>query len=357
MDIGLIGLPGSGKTTVFNALTGQSASTAPSGKLEANQAIVKVPDERVDRLAELYEPKKVTHATVKYVDLVGLQVQEGSGLPTAALTLLGQTEMLVVILRGFDGGLGAPDPASEAEALELEMTISDLQKVENRLPKMEKQIMRVAGAEKDRLRAEQSALEKAQGPLEAGQPLRELEFTSEELLAIRGFQFLTLKPTLYLVNTESVEAAADPAALAPLSERAGRPHTMVDALAGKIEEEIAQLDAEEREIFMGEYGIERPGSERIIRRSYELLGLMSFLTGGKDEVRAWTIRRGSPAPEAAGAIHSDIQQGFIRAEVVKYEDLMNRGSMKACRDHGELRTEGKAYVVQDGDVIEFLFNK
>ena len=357
MDIGLIGLPGCGKTTVFNALTGQSAATAPSGKLEANQAVVKVPDARVDRLAELYEPKKVTHATVKYVDLVGLQVHEGEGLPVAALTLLGQTDMLLIVLRGFDGGLGAPDVAADAEAIDLEMTISDMAKIENRLPKLEKHIMRVAGAERDRLRVEQTALEKSRGPLEEGKPLRELDFTDEELLAVRGFQFLTLKSALYLVNTDSVEAAAGTAAIAPLAERQGRTGTGVDALAGKIEEESAQIDAEEREIFLEEYGIEHSGSERIIRRSYDLLGLMSFLTGGKDEVRAWTIRRGSPAPEAAGAIHTDLQQGFIRAEVVKYDDLINRGSMKTCRDHGELRTEGKSYIVQDGDVIEFLHSK
>ncbi|MDK2970743.1 MAG: ribosome-binding ATPase [Candidatus Sumerlaeota bacterium] len=357
MEIGLIGLPGSGKTTIFNALTGQAAATAPSGRIEANQAVVAVPDPRVDKLAEIFDPKKTTHATIHYVDIVGLQVTEGSGLPTQALVLLGTTEMLLVVLRGFDGGLGTPDPAGDAESIDLEMTVSDLQKVENRFERIQKQIQRVAGAERDALKLELQALEKAKGPLEAGQALRELDFTDEERKAIRGFQFLTLKPALYLVNTESVEQAADPASIAPLQDRAARPNTGAAALAGEIEQEIAQLPPEDRAEFLATYGIEKPGSDRIIKATYDLLGMMSFLTAGKDEVRAWTVRRGASAPEAAGVIHTDFQKGFIRAEVASFDALSRLGTMKACRENGELRTEGKGYIMQDGDVVEFLFSR
>ncbi|MBI5153632.1 redox-regulated ATPase YchF [Candidatus Poribacteria bacterium] len=357
MDIGLIGLPVSGKTTIFNALTGQSAVTAPSGKLEVNQAVVKVPDARVERLSALLEPKKTTHATVRYVDLAGLQVAEGAGLPQAALTHLGLTDMLLVVLRGFDAGTGAPDPAADAESVDLELTISDLQKIENRLPKLEKQIQRVAGAERDALQIEQDALSRAKGPLESGTALRELPFSHEELKAIRGFQFMSLKPVMYLVNCESVESSNSPEATAPLAARAARHATGVAALAGEIGQEIAQLAPDERAVFLAEYGIEHAGSERIIQRSYELLGLQSFLTAGKDEVRAWTIHKGSLAPEAAGVIHTDFQKGFIRAEVTSFDALSRLGTLKACREAGELRTEGKTYVVQDGDVIEFLFSR
>lgn len=357
MEIGLIGLPGCGKTTIFNALTGQTALTAPTGKIEANQAVVNVPDERVDKLSEIFEPKKTTYATVRYVDLAGLQVTKGSGLPQVALTELGITDMLLIVLRGFDDGSGDSDIAADAESIDLEMTISDMQKVENRLERIEKQIQRVAGKEREALQAEKAVLDRIKDPLEAGQPIREMEFNEDERRILRGFQFLTQKPALYLVNVESVELAQDDATTVPLSERAGRPRTGVDALAGQIEEEIAQLPTGEREDFLATYGIERPGSERIIRRSYDLLGLISFLTAGKDEVRAWTIMRGALAPEAAGAIHTDFQKGFIRAEVTAFQSLVERGSMKACREAGELRTEGKAYEVQDGDVIEFLFNK
>ncbi len=357
MEIGLLGLPGSGKTTVFNALTGQSAATSPSGKIEANQAVVPVPDPRVDKLAEIFKPKKKTYATIKYVDLGGVQVTEGSGLPAQALTLLGTTDMLLVVLRGFDGGYGTPDIASDAESIDLEMTVSDLQKIENRLERIEKQIRRATGTEKEQLELEKAVIERVKDPVEGGQPLREMDFTAEERKAIRGFQFLSLKPALYLVNTDSVEAVGDGGTTAALAERTSRPGTGVDALAGEIEQEIAQLPEDEREEFLATYGIERPGSARIITRSYDLLGLMSFLTAGEDEVRAWTILRGATAPEAAGAIHTDFQKGFIRAEVAAFADLVERGSMKGCREHGELRTEGKDYVMKDGDVVEFLFNR
>ncbi|MBX3730126.1 MAG: YchF family ATPase [Candidatus Sumerlaeia bacterium] len=357
MEIGLLGMPASGKTTIFNALTGQAAATAPSGKLEINQAIVAVPDPRVDRLAQIFDPRKTTYASIHYVDIVGLQVTEGAGLPQQALTLLGNTDMLLVVLRAFDGGLGAPDPVADAEAIDLEMTVSDLQKVENRLERLQKQLLRVAGAERDALRLEADALERARPPLESGQPLREIDFTPEQRKAIRGFQFLTLKPALYLLNCESVEQAGDPATLAPLAERAQRPSTAVAALAGEIEQEIAQLPPADRAEFLATYGIEKPGSERIIQLSYDLLGLMSFLTAGKDEVRAWTVARGASAPEAAGVIHTDFQKGFIRAEVASFEALSQYGTMKACRENGQLRTEGKGYIMQDGDVVEFLFSR
>jgi len=237
------------------------------------------------------------------------------------------------------------------------MTISDLQKIENRLERIDKQVKRAAGAERDQLELERAVIERARGPLEDGVPMREMEFTAEERKAIRGFQFLSQKPALYLVNCESVEQAHDPQTTAALADKTGRRNTGVEALAGEIEQEIAQLPPAERAEFLQSYDIERPGSEWIIRRSYDMLGLISFLTCGKDEVRAWTIPAGASAPEAAGAIHTDIQHGFIRAEVAAFDAVSKHNGHKECRNHGELRTEGKTYVIQDGDVVEFLFSK
>jgi len=358
MQIGIVGLPGSGKTTIFNALTGSQAPTVPSGKMEPNVAVVDVPDERVERLAELFNPKKTVHATVQYLDIPGqATASPGKGLSEGILAALAPAEMLLAVLRGFEGAGGLTiDVSADAEALDLDLTISDLSKVENRLPRLEQTIKKVSGKERERLELEKHALDCVRGPLEEGVPIRTLELTPEEETALRGFAFMTQKPILYLVNCETPSLVGDPSMLVPLGDRCPKPSTACGALAGQIEEEIAQLAPEDRAAFLADYGISEPGARRIIRLCYDLLGTISFLTAGPKEVHAWTIKRGTAAPQAAGAIHSDFERGFIRAEVTPFEDLSDKGSLKACRELGLLRTEGKNYIVQDGDVIEFLFS-
>ncbi len=359
MEIGIIGLPGSGKTTVFNALTGSQAPTVPTGKPEPNRAVVNVPDPRLDRLEELFQPKKKTYATVHYIDIPGQASvsAQGKGLSESAMNQLQTADMLLAVLRGFEGSAGmVTDVSADAEALDLDLTISDLSKIENRLPRLEQSIHKITGKERERLELEKQALEKIRGPLESGQPIRSLDLAPEEEAAVRGFAFLTQKPILYLVNVESPDAAEATETLAPLGERCSRARSACGALAGQIEEEIAQLDPADREAFLADYGIREPGARRIIRLCYDLLGYISFLTAGPKEVRAWTITKGTLAPQAAGTIHSDFERGFIRAEVTPFDELDKTGSLKVCREHGKLRTEGKQYEVKDGDVIEFLFS-
>ncbi len=359
MEIGLIGMPQSGKTTIFNALTGASASTVPGGRMEANVAMVNVPDERVDRLTALFQPKKVVHATVRYVDIPGQAVEAAGrkGLSDSALSHLASTEMLLATLRGFRGAAGLPvDVAAEAEALDLDLVISDLSKIENRLPRLEASLKKTSGKERERLQIEQAALDRVRGPLEAGTPIREISLTPEEQAALRGFAFLTQKPILYLVNCESPQEAGAPETLAPLGGRASRPRAAAVALAGQIEEEIAQLAPGDQAAFLADYGIREPGARRVIRMCYDLLELITFFTCGPKEVHAWTAPRGALAPQAAGVIHSDFERGFIRAEVTPCEALLAEGSFKSCREKALLRTEGKNYVMRDGDVVEFLFS-
>ena len=358
MEIGILGLSSNGKTTLFNALTGNTAPTIPTGRVEPNIAVVNVPDPRVDQLSALYNSKKVVYATIRYIDIPGQAVESsGKGLSDAVLGQLATTDMLLAVLRGFSSDATEPaDIANEAETLDLDLTISDLSKVENRLPRLEQSIKKVTGKERERLTLEKQALERIHKPLEEGQPIRALDLSPEEERVLRGFSFMTQKPILYLINCSEPEEANNPATWAALGDRATAPHSACGALACQIEEEIAQLPPEDREEFLADYGIEEPGAQRMIRLCYDLLGVISFLTAGPKETHAWTIPKGSLAPQAAGAIHTDFERGFIRAEVIAYKDLVQHGSTKACRDQGLLRTEGKNYEVKDGDVIEFLFN-
>jgi ribosome-binding ATPase len=360
MKIGIIGLPNSGKTTVFNALTGGSAETAAysSGTLEPNLATVKVPDPRLHVLAGMYKPKKVTFADVQYIDVAGLSggARESGGLSPAFLNYISQVDALLHVVRAFeDPNVPHPqetvDPRRDIETVDLELAFSDLAIIERRLQRLNGEIGKTAGKEKELRIQERDVLQRLQAGLEADVPIRDAELAPDEEKMLRGYQFLSAKPLLIVLNIG--EDQLNSPAL-----QIDYPHhkSAVVALAGKVEAEIAQLDAEDARAFLDDLGIEAPARDRAIGASYDLLGLISFLTAGPDEVRAWPISKGLPALEAAGAIHSDIQRGFIRAEVVAYDDLIAAGSMAEAKKRGTVRMEGKTYIVQDGDICNFLFN-
>lgn len=359
MRIAIIGLPNSGKTTVFNALTGSQIETAAytSGQLEPNQAVVKVPDERLDVLTSMFQPRKTTFATVQYVDVAGISGEQRpeKGLPPALLNYLGTADALLHVVRAFDDeDVPHPedtiDPARDVAAMDMELAFSDLAIIEKRLNRLDNEIGKMGGREREARTAERDLLRRFQDALEADTLIRDLDISDEEALMVRGFQFLTAKPLLLLLNIGEEQLQNPPALDYPHQKSA------VVALCGKIEAELAQLDETDAQVFMDDLGIQEAARNRVITLSYDLLGLMSFLTTGPDEVRAWPIRRNTPAVEAAGAIHSDIQRGFIRVEVVAYTDLVDAGGMNEAKKTGTLRVEGKQYIVQDGDVCHFLFN-
>ncbi|MEN6626139.1 MAG: redox-regulated ATPase YchF [Candidatus Sumerlaeia bacterium] len=363
MKIAIIGFQTSGKTTVFNALTGQQVATSAfsTGRAETHHGIVKVPDSRLDKLSELFKPKKHTPATVEYLDLAAVARQEdapgGEALGEKQMAEVAVTDALLVVVRGFVNAAGdAPDPAADIEAIALEMALSDLKKIETRLERIDKQIQRAPTAEKRGLQIEMDACKLVQAALEQGQPARTVKLDEEQKKSLRGFQLLTLKPTMFLVNDgedQWKEHGAEPVALGALAEAPG---TMAGRLCGQMEMEIAQLPAEDREAFLADYGIAEPAAHRVIRMCYELLGRISFFTVGPDECRAWTIMADTTAQPAAGAIHSDLERGFIRAEVIRWDELLAAGSYAEAKKHGKLRLEGKEYVVQDGDILNILFS-
>ena len=362
----VVGLPKSGKTTVFNALTRADAKTSAYStgvEDEPNLASVKVPDERLDRLTALFKPKRTVPADVQYVDVAGLAkgVSE-KGIGGALLGHLAQANALVHVVRAFvDPNVPHPeetvDPLRDIETLQLEFTFNDLGQIEKRLIRLVSQIQKVRGPEREQYEREQAALIKLKAALEDGIPIREVDLDPDDERLLRGFGFLTGKPLLVLLNVGEDQLGDEANALIAAAEaKFSRPGIAFDALAGQIEMEIGQLEPDDAQIFMEEMGIAESGLDRIIRRSYALLGLISFFTVGPDECRAWTITRGTVAQQAAGEIHSDIERGFIRAEVVAYDALIAAGSMAEAKKAGTHRLEGKQYVVQDGDNIEFLFN-
>jgi GTP-binding protein YchF len=358
MHITIIGLANSGKTTVFNALTGETAETAAySMGQEPNLATVKVPDERLDKLAEIYRPKKVTHADVQYVDIAGMggEAKKGSGLPPSLLNYLGTADALIHVVRAFeDDEVPHPDEridiARDVGAIDLELTFSDLAIIERRLTRLNAEINKMSAREREVRITERDLLTRLQEGLEQDTPIRDMEMTEEEEKLIRGYQFLTAKPMMIILNIGE-EQIKDPPTFSYSHQKSA-----IVPLCGKIEAELAQLGEEDAQVFMEDLGIEETARTRVIHESYRLLGLISFLTTGEDEVRAWPIRKHTPAVEAAGAIHSDIQRGFIRAEVVAYDDLIAAGTMAEAKKQGTVRMEGKTYIVQDGDICHFLFN-
>ncbi|HEY8448289.1 MAG TPA: redox-regulated ATPase YchF [Thermomicrobiales bacterium] len=362
----IIGLPAAGKTTVFNALTRAEAQTGGFGAAdEPNLATVKVPDPRLDRLTEMFKPQRKVPADVQYLDVAG--VAKGiaeKGMSGQLLGHLSQADALLLVVRAFDDpNVPHPeetvDPERDIETLLLELTFSDLSIVDKRLQRLAAQIPKLRGAEREAYEREQVVMTKLKEALEADRPVREVlpELDPDEVKMLRGFGFLTAKPLFILLNVGENQLGEEAAKLVErVRERFGRPGVAVDALAGKLEMEISQLDDEDAAAFLADVGIEESSRDRVIRQSFALLGLIPFFTVGEDECRAWTIRRGTTALEAAGEIHSDIQRGFIRAEVVSYDDLIAAGSMAEAKRLGTYRREGKSYIVQDGDIIHFLFN-
>ena len=362
----IIGLPGSGKTTVFNALTRASAQTGGfgGGGDEPNLATVKVPDPRLDLLTEMFKPQRKVQADVQYLDVAGIaKGMAEKGMSGQLLGHLQQADALVHVVRAFeDADLqhpdGSVDPARDIETMDLELAFSDLAIIEKRLQRIVTQAPKMKGAEREAYDREAAALTRLKVALENEQPLREVlpELDPDDAKMLRGFGLLTAKPMLILVNLGEEQIAEAPAIEASLRERFARSGVEIAAIAGKIEAEIAALDEADADVFMADLGISESSRDRVIRLSFTLLGLIPFFTVGPDECRAWTIARGASAVEAASAIHSDIQRGFIRAEVTGYDDLIAAGSLAETKKLGTFRREGKTYVVQDGDIINFLFN-
>ena len=361
MQVTIIGLPGSGKTTVFNALTGVGAETGgySGGRAAPNIGVVKVPDERLERLSELFKPKKTTPADVTYVDvaLPAGAAREGT-IQADVLAQIRNADALLHVARAFadPAQAAAPDPWRDVEELDLEFAVADLSVIEKRLEKLRTSGRHGSPAEREQNALEEELLARLEEHLTGGASLRSFPLTDDEEHRLRGYRFLTQKPVLVVVNIgEERLPEADQLASAGTAQY-GQPQSDVVALSGRIEAEMAQLSDEDAALFLEDLGIPEASRGRVIRLTYALLGLFSFFTAGEDECRAWTLRRGATAVDAADAIHSDLARGFIRAEVVRYEDLMSCGSMAEARKRGLLRQEGKVYEVQDGDVIQVLFN-
>ncbi len=361
MQVTIVGLPGSGKTTVFNALTGGHAETGgfSGGRAAPNVSVVKVPDAQVDRLAGLFSPRKTTYADVTYVDVAipAGAAREGTVNPDV-LAQVRNADTLLHVARAFEDPTSPapPDPWRDVDDLDLEFTVADLTVVEKRLEKLKTQGRHGSQSERELALREEELLKRLEPHLSEGLPIRSFGLTEDEELLLRGYRFLTQKPVLVILNIDE-QRLPDVAALeAAGRERYRQPHTDVAALAGKIEGEIGELPADDARMFMDDLGIGEPSRGRVIRLTYELLGLFSFYTAGEDECRAWTIRRGATAVEAAGAIHSDLARGFIRAEVISVDDLIDAGSTTEAKKRGILRQEGKTYVVRDNDVLQILFN-
>jgi len=355
MQLGILGFPKVGKTTLFNILTASQQSTDKfSASRQTNVGVAQVPDARLVKLRDLFSPKKYTPATVEYVDIPG--IRKGEGAESLDLGKLRTVDALVHVVRAFEDpelphASGSVDPARDLLELELELILADHELVERRLDRLAQSAKRGLKPEEER---EKALLADVVLPaLEAERPMRDVEMSADDERRLRGFQMLSAKPMLVVLNVGEGElAGADPARIGWTR----RARTEAVVVSAPIEQEIAGLAAEEQRDFLAELGLAEPSVDRVIRASYELLGLLSFFTVGEDEVRAWTVRRGTHAREAAGTIHSDIERGFIRAEVVDWEELVRQGSIAACRTAGSLRLEGKEYEVKDGEVIHFRFN-
>jgi GTP-binding protein YchF len=358
MQVGIIGLPKVGKTTLFNTLTASQQSTDRyQVSKEVNVAVASVPDPRLEQLRDHYSPKKFTPATVTYVDIPG--IQKGGDAESLDLARLREVDALAHVVRAFEDPEilhpeGSVDPARDVEIVDLELILADLEIVSRRIERLDKAVKRGLSTDEQRERA--LLTEVILPTLEAEQPLRTLELADADAKRLRGFQLLSAKPLLLVVNVGEDRLTGDAGSSRFTEGRAAKRYPEIVTVSAPIEEEISHLDAEHQDEFLADLGLAEPSLDRVIRASYRLLGLISFFTVGEDEVRAWTLRHGTLARQAGGAIHSDIERGFIRAEVTAWDDLLDRGSLTGCREQGLLRLEGKDYQVRDGEVVHFRFN-
>ena len=362
MKIGIVGLPNVGKSTLFNSITKAGAESAnyPFCTIEPNVGIVAVPDERLQKLAEMYNTKKITPAVVEFVDIAGLVkgASKGEGLGNKFLSHIRETDAICEVVRCFEDSNvvhvdGNVDPIRDIETINLELIFADIETIEKRLEKAKKMLK----ADK-KYQAEINLLEKIKQALENGMPARQLDYNEDEKEMLKEMFLLTTKPIIYIANVseEQLSDAQNDENVKKVKEYASKEKAEVIPLCVKIEEELSTLDENDKKEMLEALGLKESGLDILIKKSYDLLGLMSFLTAGEPEVRAWTIKKGTKAPMAAGKIHSDIERGFIKAEVISYEELIKEGSMVQAKEKGLVRQEGKEYVMQEGDIVLFKFN-
>ncbi len=363
MKLGIVGLPNVGKSTLFNAITKAGAESAnyPFCTIDPNVGIVAVPDERLNVLAKMYNPKKVTPTVIEFLDIAGLVkgASKGEGLGNKFLSHIREVDAIIHVVRCFDDNdivhvEGSVDPARDIETINLELVFSDMEAIEKRIDKTRKQMK--SGDKK--YQVELNLLERIKETLDLGKPVRSMDFDSSETDYVNQLFLLSSKPVMYCANIseDGISSIDQNPYVAKVKEIAAAENSEIIVICAKIEEEIAQLDDDEKQMFLEELGLMESGLDKLIKASYKLLGLISFLTAGEPEVRAWTIVKGTKAPQAAGKIHSDFERGFIRAEIVAYDDLIRCGSHAAAKEHGLVRSEGKEYIMQDGDVTLFRFN-
>ena len=363
LTAGIVGLPNVGKSTLFNAITNQKilAENYPFATIEPNVGVVTVPDQRMDKLKEMYDPKRFIPTTYEFTDIAGLVkgASKGEGLGNKFLAHIREVDAIVEVVRCFDDGKiihveGTIDPIRDIETINLELAIADLEIVNNRLEKVAKKAK--ATKNKDDI-LESNILQKAKDALEKNIPLRNLDLTEEEKFLVKSYSFLTLKPIIYVANIKEDDLAKeDNEYVLKVKEYAKKENAKVVSLCAKVEEELSELDLEDKNEMLEALGLDSSGLDKLITATYDILGLATYFTVGKDEVRAWTFKKGMNAKKCAGIIHTDFEKGFIRAEIMSYEDLIEYGSELQVKEHGKMRLEGKDYLMQDGDICHFRFN-